>query len=72
MNPDILKRFSVAYIVVPRVSAHSAASSSLILAMASAGLRPFGQVREQLKMVWQRNRLISFWSFSLRCSLYES
>jgi len=32
-------------------SNYSAASSSLILAIAAAGLRPLGQVREQLKIV---------------------
>jgi len=44
----------------------SAASSSLIFEIAAAGLRPFGQVRAQLKMVWHRYKLISFWSRSLR------
>ena len=43
-----------------QVSAYSVASSSLIFAMASAGLSPFGHVREQLKMVWQRYMLKSF------------
>jgi hypothetical protein len=57
--------------------------------MASAGLSPFGHVREpankiragelywtewhvQLKIVWQRYKLISFWSFSFLCAPYES
>lgn len=50
----------------------SAASSSLIFAMAAAGLRPFGHVRAQLKIVWHRYRLSSFCSFSLRFAPYAS
>lgn len=34
--------------------ARRAIISFLISAMASAGFRPFGQVREQFMMVWQR------------------
>ena len=42
------------------------AISSLIFAMAAAGFRPLGHVREQLKIVWQRYMLMSFCSRSLR------
>ena len=58
--------------LLTELQVYSAASSSLMRAIACAGLRPLGHVREQLKMVWQRYKLISFCSFSLRCSLYES
>lgn len=44
----------------------------LISAMAFAGFKPLGQVREQLRMVWQRYRLMLLSSAALRCSVCSS
>ncbi len=44
----------------------------LISAMASAGFRPFGQVREQFMMVWQRYSLNGSSSPSRRAPVSSS
>lgn len=44
----------------------------LISAIALPGFRPLGQARVQLRMVWQRYRLMLFSRFVLRCSLRSS
>ena len=44
----------------------------LISAIALPGFKPFGQVREQFKMVWHRYRLMLLSSISLRSALCSS
>jgi len=44
----------------------------LISAMASAGFSPLGQVLLQLRMVWQRYRLMLLLSASLRSAVRSS
>lgn len=51
---------------------YGAASSFLICAMANAGFNPFGQVREQLRMVWQRYTLMLLSSSALRSAFFSS
>lgn len=48
------------------------AISFLISAMARPGLSPLGHVRVQLRIVWQRYRLIELLRASLRCSWRSS
>lgn len=48
------------------------AISFLISAIAFPGLRPLGQARVQLRIVWQRYRLIEFSSLVLRSALRSS
>jgi ADP-heptose:LPS heptosyltransferase len=44
----------------------------LISAIAKAGFRPFGHVREQLRMVWHRYKLMLLFSASWRSALFSS
>jgi ADP-heptose:LPS heptosyltransferase len=44
----------------------------LISAIAKAGFRPFGHVREQLRMVWHRYKLMLLLSASWRSALFSS
>lgn len=44
----------------------------LISAIAKAGLRPLGHVRLQLRMVWQRYRLMLLFKASLRWAAFSS
>ena len=44
----------------------------LISAMASAGFKPLGHVREQLRMVWQRYKLMLLFSASWRSAFFSS
>lgn len=48
------------------------AISFLISAMARPGFRPFGQVRVQLRMVWQRYRLIELSRASFLSAFFSS
>lgn len=47
-----------------RQSDHVKAMLFLISAIAKAGFNPFGHVREQLRIVWQRYKLIVLFSAS--------
>ena len=51
---------------------YGVASSCLICAMANAGFNPFGQVREQLRMVWQRYTLMLLSRAALRSAFFSS
>lgn len=61
------------FFLTPAPSAHTQnAISFLISAMARPGLSPLGHVRVQLRIVWQRYRLIELLRASLRCSWRSS
>ena len=56
----------------PRLPPHEKAMAFLISAIALAGLRPFGHVRVQLRMVWQRYTLMELSIIALRSSVRSS
>ena len=51
---------------------HVKAMLFLISAMARAGFRPLGHVREQLRIVWQRYKLMLLLSASWRSAFFSS
>jgi len=55
-----------------RIQVYDEANSCLIFAIASAGFRPFRQVRVQFKIVWQRYTLMLLFSASRRSAFFSS
>ena len=55
-----------------RPSLYDNAITFLISAIAFPGFNPFGQVREQLRMVWHRYKLIELSSIAFRSSFRSS